>query len=52
MDNNKNRMKDRPKSNSELRKMKPKENSDAGIINGQKIGLHNSEYEKSMEDKI
>ncbi len=36
MDNNKNRMKDRPKSNPELRKMKPKENSDVGIINGKK----------------
>lgn len=51
MDNNKNRMKDRPKSNPELREMKPKENSDAGIINGQKIGLHHSGHEKSMEDK-
>jgi hypothetical protein len=51
MDQNKNRAKDRPKSNPELRKMKPKENSDAGIINGQKIGLHNGRQEKAMEDK-
>jgi hypothetical protein len=51
MDNNKNRVKDRPKSNAELRKMKPRENSDAGMINGQKIGLHNSGHEKAMEDK-
>ncbi|SHE97110.1 hypothetical protein [Clostridium fallax] len=40
MDNNKNRMKDKPKSNAELRKMKPKENSDLGIINGVKIGAY------------
>lgn len=51
MDNNKNRMKDRPKSNPELRKMKPEENADAGIINGQKIGLHNGGHEKTMKDK-
>ena len=36
MDKNKNRLKDRPKSNAELRKMKPKDNSDLGIINGNK----------------
>jgi len=51
MNNNKNRMKDRPKNTPELRKMKPKENADAGIINGNKIGLHNSGHEKTMEDK-
>ena len=38
MDNNKNRIKDRPKSNAELRKIDPKHNSDLGIINGRKIG--------------
>ena len=38
MDNNKNRVKDRPKSNVELRKIDPKENSDLGIIDGKKIG--------------
>jgi hypothetical protein len=47
MDNNKNRMKDRDKSNPELRKMKPKENADAGIINGHKIGIHDGKFEKS-----
>lgn len=52
MDNNKNRMNDRPKSNPELRKMKPKENSDVGIINGKKIGLHQSKHEKNMGDEI
>lgn len=47
MDNNKNRMKHRPKSNSELRKMKPKENADVGIINGQIIGKHDGKHEKN-----
>ncbi len=52
MDNNKNKMKDRPKSNPELRKMKPKENADAGIIDGHKIGVHDGKHEKMMTDKI
>lgn len=47
LDNNKNRMKDREKNNPELRRMKPKENEDAGIINGHKIGLHDGKHEKS-----
>ncbi len=47
MDNNKSRMKDREKSNPELRRMKPKENADLGIINGNKIGLHDGRHEKS-----
>ena len=47
MNNNKNRIKDRDKSNPELRKMKPKENADAGIVNGQKIGVHDGGHEKS-----
>ena len=38
VDNNKNRMNDRPKSNSERRKMEPKNNSDLGIIDGKKLG--------------
>ncbi len=46
MDNNKNRVKDREKSNAELRKMNPKENADVGIANGKKIGVHNSKHEK------
>jgi len=46
MDNNKNRMKDRGKSDPELRKMQPKDNSDAGIKNGQKINVHESKHEK------
>ena len=47
MDNNKNRIKDREKSNPQQRKMRPKENADAGIIDGQKIGVHGSKHEKA-----
>ncbi len=46
MDNNKNRWKDREKSNPELRKIEPINNSDAGILDGQKIGVHESKHEK------
>lgn len=49
MDNNKNRMKDREKSNSELRKMEPKNNADVGIINGQVKGVHESKHEKNRK---
>lgn len=47
MDNNKNRIRDREKSNAELRKMQPKENEDIGIANGHKKGLHDGKHEKS-----
>lgn len=47
MNNNKNRIRDREKSNAELRKMDPKNNADVGIINGQIIGVHESRHEKS-----
>ena len=40
MDNNKNRMKDGEKSNSELRKIDPTGNADVGIKNGEKVGAH------------
>ena len=40
MDNNKNRMKDSPKSKNELRKIDPTGNSDVGIKNGEKVGAH------------
>lgn len=46
MNNNKNRMRDRVKSNPELRKVDPKDNSDVGIIDGKKIGVHESKHEK------
>lgn len=51
MDNNKNRNKDHEKSNSELRKMKSKENADVGIENGQIIGVHESKHERSRPEK-
>jgi len=47
MDNNKNRKKDRGKSNPELRKMEPRDNADAGMINGKVIGVHESNHEKT-----
>ena len=40
MDNNKNRIKDRPKAKNELRKIDPTGNSEVGIENGEKIGAH------------
>ncbi len=46
MDNNKNRMKDREKSNPELRRMDPTDNADAGIVHGKKISVHESNHEK------
>jgi hypothetical protein len=46
MDNNKNRMKDRPKSNPQLREIDPKHNADAGIVHGQKAGVHETAREK------
>ncbi len=51
MDNNKNRMKDREKSNAELRKMEPKNNADVGIKNGQIIGVHDGKHEKSRPNR-
>ncbi len=47
MNNNKNRIRDRRKSNPELRKINPKENADAGLINGHKIGKHDGGHEKN-----
>lgn len=51
MDNNKNRVKDRPKSNSELRKMEPRDHAGIGMKNGQKAGLHDGGHEKTREGK-
>lgn len=47
MDKNKNRKRDRGKSNAELRKMEPKDNADIGIIDGEKTGVHGGGHEKS-----
>ena len=46
MDNNKNRKKDRPKSNAELRKMRPRENADLGRAGGETLGTHDGGHEK------
>ncbi|MEG1001823.1 hypothetical protein [Clostridium sp.] len=40
MDNNKNRLKDRPKSNAEMRKMYSESGAEIGIDNGKKAGAH------------
>jgi hypothetical protein len=47
MDNNKNRQKDRKKSNPEWRKIDPQDNKDVGIVDGNKIGVHDSKHEKN-----
>ena len=47
MNNNKNRMKDRDKSNATMRKIDPSRYADKGIINGEKIGVHDGKNEKS-----
>ncbi len=50
MKNNKNRMREREKSNSELRKMEPKDNSDVGIVDGKILGIHDGGHEKIRTD--
>jgi hypothetical protein len=50
MNNNKNRVKDRPKSNPELRQIKPKEFDDAGIIGGRMKGVFDGGHEKIRTD--
>lgn len=46
MDNNKNRMRDRGKSKSELRKMEPRDNADVGRKNGFGPKKHDGGHEK------
>ena len=52
MDNNKNRMKDRPKSNAELRKMNSEHGADIGVKDGQKIGARDSGTNKTKTEKL
>lgn len=52
MDNNKNRLKDRPKSNPELRKMYSEAGSDIGIIDGVKIGAHENGKKYTKRSKL
>lgn len=47
MKNNKNRTRDHGASNAEKRKQKPKENEDAGMVNGKHKGTHDGGHEKS-----
>jgi len=47
MDNNKNRVKDTDVTNADLRKMEPKDNEDAGIKNGKKIGNREEKLKQS-----
>lgn len=51
MDNNKNRVKDRSKSASELRSMRPKGNADVGIEGGTKTNMHDGGHEKNQKNK-
>ena len=52
MDNNKNRLKDRPKSNAELRKMYFEHGSEIGIENGMKIGAKDSGTSKIKKQNV
>lgn len=52
MDNNKSRMKDRPKSDAELRKMFPKDGATIGIENGVKKDSHSSGNKFTKRSKL
>ncbi len=52
MDNNKNRMKDHPKSNAELRKIYSKYGAEIGMENGEKIGAHSNGKKFTKRSKL
>lgn len=52
MDNNKNRLKDRPKSKAEMRKMYFEHGSELGIENGLRIGAKDSGSNKTKTQKL
>ena len=52
MDNNKNRLKDRPKSNAELRKMYSESGAEIGIENGEKLGSHSNGKKFTKRSKL
>lgn len=52
MDNNKNRLKDRPKSKAEMRKMYFEHGSELGIENGLHIGAKDSGCNKTKTQKL
>lgn len=52
VDNNKNLVKTRHKSNAELRKMYPRDGEDIGIIDGEKIGSHENGNKFTKRSKL
>ncbi|XZI49492.1 hypothetical protein ACSXD8_04030 [Clostridium perfringens] len=52
MDNNKNRLKDRPKLNAEKRKMYSEAGSEIGIENGHKKGSHSNGKKYTKRSKL
>ncbi len=52
MNNNKNRLKDRPKSNAELRKMYSEHGSEIGIKDGLHVGAKDSGTNKTKTEKL
>lgn len=52
MNNNKNRMKDRPKSNSEMRKVYFEHGSELGIKDGMHIGSRDCGTNKTKTEKL
>ncbi len=52
MDNNKNRLKDRPKSNAELRKMYSEQGAEIGIENGKKLSSHSNGKKYTKRSKL
>lgn len=52
MDNNKNRLKDRPKSKAELRKMYSESGSEIGIEHDKKVGAHSNGKKYTKRSKL
>lgn len=52
MDNNKNRLKDRPKSKAEMRKIYFEHGSELGIKEGLHVGARNSGTNKTKTEKL
>lgn len=52
MDNNKNRLKDKPKSNAELRKMYSEQGADIGIVDSEKLGSHSNGKKYTKRSKL
>ncbi|WP_296647157.1 hypothetical protein [Romboutsia sp. 13368] len=52
MDNNKNRLKDRPKTKAEMRKMYSEQGSELGIKDGLHIGARDSGSNRTKTEKL